>query len=67
MKQEPYAAAEIEPFTDIARYDAETQNAITMLHAFGITSGSEGKLMPSNATNRGQAAKLFVNFAAVLK
>lgn len=67
VKQEPYIAKELAPYTDIANYDAETKNAIAMLHAFGIVDGMDGKFMPGNPTTRGQAAKIFVNYSVVMK
>lgn len=59
---EPYVATEFAPFPDIVTYDIETKTAISMLSTFGIVDGSDGKFLPSNATKRGQAAKIFVNY-----
>ena len=64
---QPYIPTEMAPFSDFGNYDAETKNAITMLHKFGIANGSDGKYMPSKATTRGQAAKMFVNFGKLAK
>lgn len=59
---EPYVVTEFAPFPDIASYDTETKTAISMLYTFKIVEGSEGKFLPGNATKRGQAAKIFVNY-----
>ena len=64
---QPYLPTEIAPFSDFGNYDEETKNAITMLHKLGIANGSDGKYMPSKATTRGQAAKMFVNFVNLPK
>lgn len=67
VTQKPYVATEVAPFSDIASMDPETKTAITMMYDLKIASGSNGKYMPSNSTNRGQASKMFVNFASVAK
>lgn len=55
------------PFTDIATYDAEAQNAIAMLHELEIAEGSKGAYMPGNSTTRAHAAKMIVNFLKEIK
>lgn len=55
------------PYSDFGNYDAETTNAISMLHELDIATGSEGKFNPGNQTTRAQAAKIFVNLLARLK
>lgn len=67
VKGEPYIANELAPYADIANYDAETKNAIALLNEFKIAEGMEGKFNPSNATTRGQAAKIFVNAYAIMR
>ncbi len=67
VKQEPYIANELAPYTDVAKYNIETQHAISMLHAFGIANGMDGKFMPGEATTRAQATKIFVNYTAVIQ
>ena len=67
VKGKQYVATELAPFTDIGNLDAETKNAITMLYIFKIADGSDGKYMPNDPTTRGQAAKIFVNFASLTK
>lgn len=61
----PYIETEVAPFTDIGNNDAETKNAISMLYDLRIVDGSNGKYMPNDATTRGQAAKIFVNFVSL--
>ncbi|WP_342513060.1 5'-nucleotidase C-terminal domain-containing protein [Sporosarcina sp. FSL K6-1522] len=58
----PYTSASQAPYPDIAHLDAETVNAISMLHELGIATGSNGKYMPATSTTRQQAAKIFSNF-----
>lgn len=64
---EQYIAAEKAPYTDFGKYDEETVNAISMLYELNIATGSNGKFNPSNPTTRAHAAKMFVNFADLLK
>ncbi|WP_341300612.1 S-layer homology domain-containing protein [Lysinibacillus sp. FSL H8-0500] len=49
------------PFTDIASYDVETQQAIKMLYELGIVTGDGKKYLPAAPTKRGEAAKILVN------
>lgn len=62
-----YTATKIAPFSDIAAYDEETINAISMLYELQVVDGSDGKFNPSNPTTRAQAAKIFTNFMSGLK
>ncbi|MEK3978670.1 S8 family serine peptidase [Psychrobacillus sp. FSL K6-2836] len=62
-----YTATKIAPFSDIAAYDEETINAISMLYELQVVDGSDGKFNPSNPTTRAQAAKIFTNFMGGLK
>ncbi|GLC88352.1 S8 family serine peptidase [Lysinibacillus piscis] len=64
--QQAYTPTQIAPFSDIKQYDAETIQAISLLHELTIITGSEGKFMPENATTRAQGAKIFVNLLQVL-
>ncbi|MEK5233564.1 S-layer homology domain-containing protein [Lysinibacillus sp. FSL K6-0232] len=51
------------PFTDIASYDVETQQAITMLYELGIVVGDGKQYLPKAPTKRSEAAKIFVNLS----
>ncbi|QUG40575.1 S8 family serine peptidase [Psychrobacillus sp. INOP01] len=62
-----YTATKIAPFSDIAAYDEETINAISMLYELQVVNGSDGKFNPSHPTTRAQAAKIFTNFMGGLK
>lgn len=62
-----YVAKEIAPYPDFDHYDEETINAISMLYEMGIATGSNGKYMPANPTQRAHAAKMLVNFFNELK
>ncbi|MHA6260445.1 S-layer homology domain-containing protein, partial [Sporosarcina sp. CAU 1771] len=62
-----YVTSQKVTYPDIGNVDKETENAITMLYELGIATGSDGKYMPANATARGQAAKMFVNFFEHIK
>jgi len=64
--KEAYVAKNKTPFTDIASYNDETQDAITMLYELGIVTGSEGKFSPE-ASTRSHAAKIFVSISEQLK
>ncbi len=66
VKDEPYIASEIAPFTDIALFDDETKNAISFLHEFDIASGTGGKFMPGNPVTRVQATKILVTYVGVI-
>lgn len=57
-----YTASTKAPYSDFGKYDAETVNAISMLHELGIATGSEGMYMPGNSLTREQAAKIISNF-----
>lgn len=61
---QPYKGSKA-PFTDISHLDAETKNAIAFLYDYRIASGAGDQFMPHAPTTRGQAAKIFVNFAAL--
>jgi len=63
----PYTSSETAPYSDIAGLDAETKTAISMLHQFSIVDGADGKFMPNAPTTRAQAAKIFVNYALLVK
>ncbi|WP_438312039.1 S-layer homology domain-containing protein [Sporosarcina sp. FA9] len=63
VNNKTYIPVGVSPFTDIDQYDAETKNAITFVYEYKIANGSNGKYMPNQATTRGQAAKMLVNFA----
>lgn len=65
--KEAYVVKNKTPFTDIASYNVETQDAITMLYELGIVTGSEGKFSPEASTKRSHAAKIFVSFSEQLK
>ncbi|KXH80937.1 S-layer homology domain-containing protein [Sporosarcina sp. HYO08] len=60
----PYEASTT-PFTDIGHLDAEAQKAIAFLYDYQIASGAGDQFMPHAPTTRGQAAKIFVNFASL--
>ncbi|KOY81727.1 S-layer homology domain-containing protein [Lysinibacillus macroides] len=54
------------PFTDIASYDAETQQAIKMLYELGIVTGDGKKYLPAAPTKRSEAAKILVNISQLI-
>ena len=62
-----YTATKIAPFSDIAKYDEETINAISMLYELQVVDGSDGKFKPADPTTRAHAAKIFTNFLGGLK
>ncbi|MEK5214629.1 S8 family serine peptidase [Psychrobacillus sp. FSL H8-0487] len=62
-----YVATKIAPFSDIAAYDEETINAISMLYELQVVDGSDGKFKPADPTTRAHAAKIFTNFMGGLK
>jgi len=59
--KQPYIVQGGLPFTDVASYNVETKQAITMLYELGIVTGDGGKYSPAASTTRGQAAKIMVN------
>lgn len=61
----PYKSFQAVPFSDVGSYNAETVNAISMLHELNIANGFEGKFMPNNPTTRAHAAKMFVHFISL--
>lgn len=63
----PYVSTKPAPFSDIAHFDNETKNAISMLSQFQIVDGADGKFMPNDSTTRAHAAKIFVNFTSMGK
>lgn len=54
-------------FSDIAAYNAETQNAIALVKELGIASGSNGKFMPGNNATRAHMAKMLSNYIPFVK
>jgi len=67
VKGKPYIPTELAPLADIAHYDTEAKNAITLLYDFKIAEGSNGNFNPGNRTIRAHAAKILVNAAEILK
>lgn len=61
-----YAPSTVAPFTDIASYNSETKEAISMLYELEIIIGSNGRFMPGNPTKRSHASKMLVNYVAEL-
>lgn len=59
---EKYTPTKIASYTDIDNYDAETQQAISMLFELEIATGKNGEYMPGNRTTRAHASKMIVNF-----
>ncbi|NIK77193.1 hypothetical protein FHS15_002318 [Paenibacillus castaneae] len=62
-----YEAAKPAPFSDIARFNDETKQAITFLYDLKLAEGSNGLFYPSAYTTRAEASKLFVNFYNLVK
>ena len=58
--------AEKSPFTDIANYDAKTQEEVAAAYAYGLVKGSNDKFNPSQPVTRAQLA-LMLNRAYELK
>ena len=61
-----YTVSEPAPFYDYGTYGEEAIHAISMLYELDIATGSAGRFMPNQLATRGQAAKIFVNFMAVI-
>ncbi|RUL51735.1 S-layer homology domain-containing protein [Lysinibacillus antri] len=60
---ETYVPKQVAPFKDIAGYNEETQNAITLLYDLGIVQGTgNGAFSPSSDVTRAQAAKIILGF-----
>lgn len=57
-----YKAAALAPFTDIAKLNDETKQAVSFLYDFKIAEGANGKFDPLGNTTRAHAAKMFVAF-----
>ncbi|WP_107926306.1 5'-nucleotidase C-terminal domain-containing protein [Lysinibacillus parviboronicapiens] len=54
-------------FSDISKYNAETQNAIALMQELEIASGSNGKFMPANNATRAHMAKMLSNYIPYVK
>lgn len=54
-------------FSDIAKYNTETQEAIALMKDLKIVSGSNGKFMPSNNATRAHMAKMLSNYIPYVK
>ncbi|WP_254660200.1 MULTISPECIES: 5'-nucleotidase C-terminal domain-containing protein [Lysinibacillus] len=54
-------------FSDISKYDAETQNAIALMKDLKIVSGANGKFMPGNNATRAHMAKMLSNYIPYVK
>jgi len=54
-------------FSDIAKYNTETQEAIALMKDLKIVSGSKGKFMPSNNATRAHMAKMLSNYIPYVK
>ncbi|POZ54941.1 Trifunctional nucleotide phosphoesterase protein YfkN [Lysinibacillus sphaericus] len=54
-------------FSDISKYNKETQNAIALMQDLKIASGSNGKFMPSNNATRAHMAKMLSNYIPYVK
>ncbi|MGE7091550.1 5'-nucleotidase C-terminal domain-containing protein [Lysinibacillus sp. NPDC048646] len=54
-------------FSDISKYNAETQNAIALMQELQIASGSNGKFMPGNNATRAHMAKMLSNYIPYVK
>ncbi|QDQ00153.1 multifunctional 2',3'-cyclic-nucleotide 2'-phosphodiesterase/5'-nucleotidase/3'-nucleotidase [Lysinibacillus fusiformis] len=54
-------------FSDISKYNAETQNAIALMQELEIASGSNGKFMPGNNATRAHMAKMLSNYIPYVK
>lgn len=61
-----YLVAEPAPYDDYGTFGEEVVQAISMLYELDMAKGSEGKFMPNRPATRGQAAKIFVDFLAVI-
>ncbi|WP_033541674.1 5'-nucleotidase C-terminal domain-containing protein [Planococcus sp. CAU13] len=59
-----YEMDKLAPFKDIAKLDAETKEAITMLYDYEIAIGIGQDFLPQNSTSRAQAAKMLSVFIA---
>ncbi|MEK5040546.1 S-layer homology domain-containing protein [Sporosarcina sp. FSL K6-3457] len=57
-----YKASNKAPFSDFGSYNEDTVNAISMLYEQGLTTGEDGKFMPSNPTTRAYAAVILIGF-----
>lgn len=66
MKHGKYEVTNYAPFTDYARFNAETKKAITMLYDFEVVDGYNGKYMPKKYTTREETAKMFSLFRSYL-
>ncbi|SOB98670.1 lysophospholipase L1-like esterase [Ureibacillus xyleni] len=62
---EAYAPEKKAPYSDIKKFDAETQNAITLLYDLGIDQGADGKFVPAQQVTRADAAKVIAGFLAL--
>ncbi|AVK86133.1 multifunctional 2',3'-cyclic-nucleotide 2'-phosphodiesterase/5'-nucleotidase/3'-nucleotidase [Lysinibacillus sp. B2A1] len=54
-------------FSDIAQYNTETKDAISLMKDLKIVSGSNGKFMPSNNATRAHMAKMLSNYIPYVK
>ncbi|MCL1698514.1 MULTISPECIES: 5'-nucleotidase C-terminal domain-containing protein [unclassified Lysinibacillus] len=54
-------------FSDISKYNAETQNAIALMKDLKIVSGVNGKFMPGNNATRAHMAKMLSNYIPFVK
>jgi len=54
-------------FSDIAKYNTETQEAIALMKDLKIVNGSNGKFMPSNNATRAHMAKILSNYIPFVK
>lgn len=53
------------PYSDIAKLDAETQNASALLHELGFNQEKNGKFSPSKAVTRAEAATVIWTFLSL--
>ncbi|MEG0383190.1 MAG: S-layer homology domain-containing protein [Solibacillus sp.] len=61
LEGEVYVPTAKAPFTDIAKYDEETQNAITLLYDLQLVQGQTAdKFNPAGSMTRAQLAKILV-------
>lgn len=62
VTSEAYTPKQAAPFTDIAKYGAEDQQAIAMLYELEIATGDKGQFKPASPITRAHVAKMMVNF-----
>ncbi|MFJ7185974.1 5'-nucleotidase C-terminal domain-containing protein [Lysinibacillus xylanilyticus] len=54
-------------FSDISKYNTETQNAIALMKDLKIVSGANGKFMPGDNATRAHMAKMLSNYIPFVK